>query len=334
MVGTGANGASIAADLVRAGHDVTLIEQWPAHVEAMRRRGVRIELPDAVLEVPVAAYHLCEVAEMRHRFDVVFVMVKAYDTRWACELIRPYVAGDGVVVGVQNGMTTETVSGVMGEARTLGAVIEISSTMFEPGVVQRHSGPDRSWFALGAPDDAAAGHLDAVAALLGASGTVEVVHDIRAAKWMKLVSNCTTLVTTAILGLPMAGAEQRPGMRQLMLRAGQEALDLGRAMDLPPLPIFGLGPEDLEDHDAIVETLLDTLFGGFILPHTTTTVLQDWMKGRRSEVDELNGQVVRESERLGRDAPVNAAIVEVAHRIERGELVPAVENLDYLLAER
>jgi 2-dehydropantoate 2-reductase len=209
-------------------------------------------------------------------------------------------------------------------------VIEISSAMFEPGVVQRHSGPDRSWFALGVPDGAADGRLQMVATLLRESGSVDVVADIRAAKWGKLVSNCTTLVTTAILGLSMTAAHARPGMRELMLAAGQEAFELGRALGIATLPIFGLRPEDVADDDRVVQTLLDTLYAGFILDHTTTTVLQDWTKGRRSEVDDLNGLVVAESVRLGRRAPVNAAVVQLAHRIERGELVPAVENLALL----
>jgi 2-dehydropantoate 2-reductase len=76
--------------------------------------------------------------------------------------------------------------------------------------------------------------------------------------------------------------------------------------------------------------LLDTLYAGFVLPSTTTTILHDWSKGRRSEVDEINGAVVAE---LGPDAaPVNAAVVEFAHRIERGELEPQISNYAELAA--
>ena len=105
VVGTGANGAAIGADLTNAGHDVTFVEQWPAHVEAMRAHGIRVETPGAVETTRVNAIHLCEVATQRQSFDLVLVLVKAYDTRWACELIKPLVAAGGLVVGVQNGMT-------------------------------------------------------------------------------------------------------------------------------------------------------------------------------------------------------------------------------------
>ncbi len=74
----------------------------------------------------------------------------------------------------------------------------------------------------------------------------------------------------------------------------------------------------------MVEKLLDALYAGFVLPSTTTTVLHDWSKGRRSEVDDINGAVVAQ---LGAEAaPVNAAIIEMAHRIERGDLDPKLSN--------
>ena len=327
VLGAGANGASIGADLTAAGLDVTLIEQWPAHVEAMRARGIRIEMPDTLLETPVQTMHLCEVATLRRPFDVVLMLMKAYDSRWAAQLIEPYLADDGLLVGVQNGMTVDAIADVVGADRTLGCVIEISSTMEVPGVVRRHSGPDRSWFAVGSLSGATAGREEEVAGLLRHSGTVAVVDDIRATKWMKLVSNATVLVTTANLGLSMSEAIEVPGMRELMVASGNEALRAGLAQGFPILPIFGLEPDDVANQDTVVDTLLDALYRGFVTPNTTTTVLQDWSKSRHSEVDDLNGQVVASSATAGMPAPVNAAVVEVAHRIERGELGPAPANL-------
>jgi 2-dehydropantoate 2-reductase len=81
VLGAGANGASIGADLARAGHDVVLIDQWPAHVEAMRAKGIRIEMPDETLTVPVRAYHLCDVCTFTEAFDIVLLVTKAYDTQ-------------------------------------------------------------------------------------------------------------------------------------------------------------------------------------------------------------------------------------------------------------
>jgi 2-dehydropantoate 2-reductase len=331
VLGAGANGASIGADLVRAGLDVALIEQWPEHVEAMRRHGVRVEMPGETQVTPVRVLHLCEVATLREQFDVVLVLMKAYDTRWACQLIEPYVTPDGLVAGVQNGMAADVVADVVGADRAVGAVIEISSTMYVPGVIERHSPPDRSWFAVGALDPATGSRTGEIAELLSHSGTCQVVQDIRATKWMKLVSNCTTLVTTAIVGMPMVEAAGLSEMRDVMIRSGQEALDAGRLQGLAMLPIFGLTESDLQHEAGIVELLLDTLLSGFVLPHTTTTILQDWNKGRHSEVDDINGHVVDVLRAHGASAPVNAAVVDLAHRIERGTLEPGPHNIPTLL---
>ena len=331
IVGTGANGASIGADLTIAGEDVVFIEQWPAHVEAMRAHGVTVNMPGGSITTQVRTLHLCEVAALRAKFDVVLLLVKAYDTRWAAHLIAPYLEEDGVMAGVQNGMTTSIVADVVGPERTIGAVIEITSAMTVPGIVERHSGPDRSWFAVGAVHPSGCRHEGEIASLLRRSGSVDIVEHIEAAKWMKLVSNATTLVTSAILGLSIAEANAIPAMRDLMLRSGREALDAAIALGIPIVPIFGVGPEDVARPETVVETLLDRLLAGFVLPHSTSTILQDWTKGRHSEVDDINGHVIRTATELGLAAPVNRAVVELAHAIEHGVLHPDPGNLELLI---
>ncbi|TDW29519.1 ketopantoate reductase family protein [Cryobacterium psychrophilum] len=332
VLGAGANGASIGADLTIAGLDVTLIEQWPAHVEAIRANGVVINTPTESYHTPIRVHHLCEVATLREPYDVVFTLVKAYDSRWAAELIKPLLRHDGLLVGVQNGMTVDDITDVVGQERTLGCVIEISSMMFEPGIVERHSGKERSWFAVGSASPSTSGREEEVAALLRNAGKVEVVDDIRSTKWMKLVSNSTTLVTTAILGLPMLDAASIPEMRELMLRSGREALKAGRLQGLSAPPIFGLTQSDIDGGGDLVELLLETLLAGFVMPNTKTTILQDWMKGRRSEVGDINGRVVSALHSHGSAAPVNSSIVKLAGQIESGELEPGPNNLALLLA--
>lgn len=332
VLGTGANGAAVGADLTRAGLDVTLIDQWPANVERMRTDGVLQEMPDDEHVTAVRALHLCDVATLRTTFDLVFVVVNAYDTRWACELIKPYVAADGLVVGLQNGMTLDVMAEVMGPERTLGSVIEIAAAMFDPGVVERHTPVSGTWFALGGIELGARARAPEVADVLRHAGTVDVVDDIRSAKWMKLTVNSAELVTSACLDLPLLQAAQVPGMHDFMLQAGKEAvrtsMDLGHRI----VPVFGIEDVDPDQPDLFVERMLDAVYTSWSLPHTLTTVLQDWRKGRHSEVDELNGYVVQQRARLGGTAPANARTVDVAHRIEAGDLTPGVANAELLLA--
>ena len=83
IVGTGANGANIGVDLVRAGYDVTFIDQWPAHVEEIRSNGVRIVMPHRTLHERIEIHHICDVATFTSGFDYALIVLKAYDARWA-----------------------------------------------------------------------------------------------------------------------------------------------------------------------------------------------------------------------------------------------------------
>jgi 2-dehydropantoate 2-reductase len=332
IVGSGANGAGIGADLADAGLDVTLIEQWPENVEAIRRDGIVVEMPDETTTTRVRALHVCEVATLREQFDIVLIVMKAYDTRWASELIKPYLKSDGLVVGLQNGMTVDDMSQILGPERTLGAVIEIAAAMFRPGVVERHTPPSGTWFGIGSLSEATRSREQEIADILRFAGTPEIVDDIRSAKWMKLVVNSAELVTSAILDLPLLAAAQVPGMHDFMLQAGKEAVRTAVGLGHRVVPIIGLQDVDPDDPEGFVDRMLDAVYTQWSLPHTKTTVLQDWQKGRRSEVDQLNGLVVREQARLGGSAPYNERTVEIAHRIESGDLRIDPENAALLLA--
>lgn len=330
ILGSGANGTAIGVDLIRAGLDVTLIDQWPAHVEALRANGARIEMPDETLEQAVNAYHLCDVATFTEPFDIVFMLFKAYDTPWAARLIEPYLAADGMVVGVQNGMSYEAIVEAVGVERAMACVIEVASELHEPGIVKRSSPPDGgSWFAIGSADPATQGREEEIAEIMRHAGEVEISDDILAAKWMKLVSNAMTLATTALVGLPIDEAVALPGMREVMLKAGGEALAAGEVRGHPVVPIFGLKPEDMENTNQLLELLHDKLMS-FTRPNTLTTVLMDHNKNRMSETNDVNGAVLGTLTGRGMTAPANAAIVEITERIRRGELEPAPENLDLL----
>jgi 2-dehydropantoate 2-reductase len=332
VVGAGANGGAFGADMVNAGLDVTFIEQWPAHVEAMRAHGLRVEMPEETVTTPVTVFHMCEAAEISRPFDLVFLAVKAYDTRWACELMKHVVAADGLVVGLQNGMTIDAVADIMGPERTVGAVIEVAAGLYEPGVVTRQTGPAGTWFGIGAYDETTRGREPEVADALRHAGKVEIKDDIRSAKWMKLVVNAAEFMPSSILGLPLADAVAIPGIRDVMAAAGREAVHTAMAAGNTLVPIFGHERIESNDPDAYATALFDAVLNQWTLPDTKVATLQDWLKGRRAEVDDINGLVVSEQARLGGTAPINAKLVEIAHRVERGELAAGPDNADLLRA--
>ena len=188
-----------------------------------------------------------------------------------------------------------------------------------------------SWFALGGLVPEVTARAPEVAEILGHAGTVEVVDDIRSAKWMKLVVNAGELVPCAILGEPMHAVEATPGMLPFMLAASQEAAEAAVLAGCRIVPIFGLDV-DTSDRPEFVRRLIDKVLRDYALPHTKTTVLHDWMKNRHSEVNEINGLVVQVHREHGLSAPANQLLVEIAQRIEHGELEPRAENADLLVS--
>jgi len=331
FLGTGAQGASIGADFALAGLDVTFIEQWPDHVMAIRENGITVNLPTRTINAKVPALHLCQVAEIKEPFDVVFLVVKAYDTKWACQLIEPCLAPDGLIVGLQNGMTHEDIATVVGRERTIGAVIEIASNMFVPGVTNRQNDHDESWFALGALDPKTQERVQDVANLLRNSGTVEVMEDIRSAKWMKLVVNAAELIPSAIINLPLNDAARAPGMLEVMRAAGYEAMQAALADGAKIIPIIGMPPVTTNHPERYVDQIFEEVLKTFSREDTLTTSLQDWRKGRRAEVQEVNGIVVDILRAHGQEAPVNKRVMEIAYDIEAGRLDARPENSALLI---
>jgi len=319
FLGTGAQGASIAADFALAVLDVTFIDQWPDHVDAIRKNGITVNLPTRTINAKVPALHLCQVAEIKEPFDLVFLVVKAYDTKWACELIKPVLAPDGLLVGLQNGMTHEDIAAIVGRERTIGAVIEIASNMWVPGTTNRQNDHDESWFALGALDPKTQDRVESVAALLRNSGRVEVMDDIRSAKWMKLVVNAAELIPSAIVNMPLNDAARAPGMLEVMRLAGYEAMQAALEDGAKIIPIIGMPPVTTNHPERYVDQIFEEVLKTFSRPDTLVTSLQDWRKGRRAEVQEVNGWVVDMLRAHGRSAPMNQRVVEIAFEIESGK---------------
>ncbi|NND49785.1 MAG: 2-dehydropantoate 2-reductase [Rhizobiales bacterium] len=331
ILGTGANGSCTAADLVRNGYDVTLIDQWPAHIEAMRADGLRVKMPDEELHVEVNAHHLCDVATFTGKFDLVFLMTKAYDARWMAELIKPYLADDGLLIGAQNSMTAEDLADIVGRDRTLGCVVELSSECFTPGTVTRNTPPPRTWFGIGALDASMTHRLAEVEEVLGHVGKVSISDDIISAKWMKLIVNVMTMAIRSMMGMTAGEVARIEGVRELMLHAGAEALTAGQALGYKTVPIMGLTKEDAEKSNRFLELMLDKLVAD-VGGGTRNAMYQDHLKGRRTEIEMLNGFVSEAGLKHGLATPVNDVLISINQQITAGELKPEAANLERALA--
>ncbi len=331
VIGTGANGSCASADLIKNGFDVTMIDQWPAHVEVMRAIGLHISLADEELHVPVRAFHLCDLAALNETFDIVFLVMKAYDARWPAELMKPYLKEDGLLIAMQNAMTAETIADVVGPSRTLGCVLEMSSEIFHPGIVRRNTSRKSTWFGIGSLDGSTKHREAEIQSIMSHIGQCDILDDVLAGKWMKLIVNAMCLASFAVVGLKMSEAKELPGMREVVIRLGTEALEVGQRLGHKPEPIFGLKPDEIEGTNRFVELMFDKLAADVGARSLRNCSLQDHMKGRKSETDLINGLVVDEGARFGIAAPANKVIVDLTREIEAGRLKPDPKNMDLIL---
>ena len=330
--GAGSVGASFSADMINAGVDVTVIDPWAPHVEAIRASGLTVNTPTGVEATAFHPLHVFEVAEQHRTFDIVFSGVKSYDTRWVAELMKPLMGPDSVFVGTQNGMTIDEVSDILGPERTVGCVVGIAANMPKPGVINREVPREGTWLSVGSLEGPVTRRVEQVHELLSHAAQVEITEDIRSAKWMKLLANIPEMLPSGILGAPLVKAASDPEVRQAMDQASREAYAVAKALGVTFMPSLGIEPDAVPDSDQYSLDLLDAVLARFSQPTTRVAVLQDWDKGRRAELDAFSGYVVKKGREMGMPTPVNQAILDLALRIESRDLTPSWENKTSLIA--
>jgi 2-dehydropantoate 2-reductase len=336
IVGTGAVGGYAGAHMVQAGEDVTFIDPWPEHVEHMRKHGLRITHAREVAEftVPVRALHITDAQQLAKEkpVEIAFVCVKSYDTAWATTLIRQYLAPGGYVVSLQNCMNEATIAGIVGWGKTVGCIASvISVNLSEPGHVHRGAakgGATHTVFRTGEVHGRITERAEEVRRLVGHSDSAKVTSNLWGERWSKLVANAMQNGLSACTGLPGAEIVRSEPLRRFAMRLGSEAIRVGQALGyeleeilhLPPETIARAGegdPEATEIADA--QRLKDT---SRVSAEQRPSMGQDMMKGRRTEIEFLNGYIVREGENVGLTCRANAALTEIVKRVEKGELKP------------
>jgi 2-dehydropantoate 2-reductase len=329
VLGAGAIGSSVGADLTRAGYDVTLIDQWPAHVEAMKAAGLRVLMKDGDLQIPVQAMHLCDVAAANFGFDVVVLACKSNDHRWMTEFIKPYLKNSGVLVGTQNGMNDDSIASIIGRERTVGCVVELQAELFTPGLIQRNTTRQGTWFAVGELDGAATPRIREIEAMMRNVGKCEATGNIYGAKWTKLIANTMTMGPFGLLGLRNFEAVALPGMFDISVKLGKESLAVGAALGYRMEPLFGLRADEFagssdENLVTTMKTLMSHVGGGRTAP------IHDHLKGRISEMEYIPGVVARKGRELGIATPCNDAVVEIDRMINSGQLKMDPSNFELL----
>ena len=321
VLGAGAIGSVVGGMLTRAGRDVTLIDQWPEHVEAMKAKGLRLSGTIGDFVVPVRALHIHELQTVTEPFDAVFVAVKSYDTEWATAMALPYLRDpDGVVVDFQNGINDDRVARVAGKHRALGCVITISAGLYEPGHAMR-TDTATVGFKIGEHDGADTPRARELAGIMSAVAESKVTANLWGERWSKLAINCMANPLAGLTGLGTLDVRTIPEIAAVGVHLGAEAIAVGRAVGHEVEPIYGIPVERYLDAYAgrgLTELLADIAAVARARGGGQPSLLQDVVKGRRTEIDYLNGYVCREGSRVGVKTPFNDAIVAAVRALGVG----------------
>ncbi|MES2510997.1 MAG: 2-dehydropantoate 2-reductase [Pseudomonadota bacterium] len=294
VMGAGAIGCYYGGMLARAGHEVVLIAR-PQHVEAIARDGLRVQTAAFDEHVRLAAS--TEPAAVGGA-DLVLFCVKSTDTEAAGELIRPHLAPAALVLCLQNGVdNADRLRMVLPDHEVVAAVVYVATEMAGAGHV-KHNG--RGELVI-APSKGSGFSSEAAARALMASGVpIEISGNVRGALWAKLILNCAYNAVSAILQMPYGQIVGGEGVKALMQDVVAECLAVAKAEGVTV-------PGDV---DAAVRMIAETMPGQF------SSTAQDLARGKRSEIDYLNGLVVRRGEALGVPVPANRVLWALVKLLE------------------
>ena len=335
VMGTGAVGAYAGAHMARAGEDITFIDPWPENVETMKAKGLKVTHIRDVPEwsTPVRALHLTELqqAAKEKPFDLAFVCMKSYDTEWATTMIAQYLGPNGFVCSLQNCMNEETIAGVVGWGKVVGCIASsITVDLCEPGHVRRaagKSGTKHTVFRTGEVHGRITDRIKEIERLVSLADSALATTNIWGERWSKLVTNGMANGMSASTGLVSKDILTNDALRRFGARLGSEAIRVGQALGyqleevhhIDPEVIARAGEGDAEAiaaYDAHRLAEVSKAGGGEHRP----SMGQDMVKGRRTEIEFLNGLIARKGEEVGIPTPANVALTDIVKRVEKGEL--------------
>ena len=338
IMGAGALGSYVGAFLAKEGENVTLVDMWPEHVEAIQKQGLRASGSQGDFTVPVRAIHLTEAQGIREQFDYVFISVKSYDTEWATHFIRRYVKPDGFFVSLQNCWNDPIIGGIVGHERQVGCIAShIEVALWEPGHVMRGGAVGRDSghhvFRVGEQDGRITSRVENVAQLLDCIDGSYATDNLWGERWSKLCQNSMGNAISAMSGLGSQDMAQDPRCRLIRIHLAKEGAQVGLAMGLNVVDVQGKPASMWADADRgdVFEELDDYLSSRGGRVNWLASMAQDVKKGRRSEIDHMNGFVSLKGQEVSIPTPFNDAIVEAMHGIDDGSLVPDPSNVDWIL---
>jgi 2-dehydropantoate 2-reductase len=287
VMGAGAVGCYYGGMLARAGHAVTLIGR-PQHVEAVRRKGLFLETQ--AFKEHVAMQASADASGARNAQLVLFC-VKSTDTESAAKALAPHLERDALVLSLQNGVDNIDRLRAVLRQEIAPAAVYVATEMAGPGHVRHHG---RGELVIGATT------RDIAAAFTAAGVPVQISENVMGALWEKLVLNCAYNALSAISQLPYGRLVQGEGVEAVMRDVVAECLAVARGAGV-------ILPEGIWEAVQRIARTMPTQF---------SSTAQDLARGKRSEIDHLNGYVVRKGETLGIATPANRVLHALVKLLE------------------
>lgn len=304
VLGAGALGCAMGSCLSESGHEVWLINRREDHVETMNTLGLCVQVNGADRYTPVkAALHASHVAAQIGTVDLLLVLVKSFHTREAITSSTSIVGPDTVVLSLQNGLGHEDVlAEVVGRDKVMAGKTYAGGVMLGPGRIIRGTEGKETY--IGELEGRMTDRVQRVAAAFNAAGLITHISDnIMGTIWEKLLVNVATGALSGITRLAYGDLYQVPEVKACALAAVQEAMDVARACGI------GLSVNDPE------QPWIKAAAG--LPPEFKASMLQSLEKGSVTEVDYVNGSVVRWGQKCGVPTPVNSTLVACLKGIER-----------------
>ncbi|HXX83110.1 MAG TPA: 2-dehydropantoate 2-reductase [Casimicrobiaceae bacterium] len=301
FLGAGALGSAIGGALAEGGADVTLVDAWQAHVDAINRGGLKLRESGVDRTVRVRA--VSDAAAVGP-VDLVIVLVKSYHTRDAIERAAALLGPQTMVMSLQNGMGHEDILGeVVGRERVLGGKTYLGGVLLAPGhVIAGLKGKETI---VGELDGPRSDRVHRVAAAFNQAGLTTLVSDnIRGTIWDKLLINVATGALAGITRLTYGALYRVPEVKACALAAIAEGIAVAKAEGVALSYVDPEGPWIKAAEGLPAEF--------------KTSMLQSLEKGTKTEIDFINGAVVRGGARCGIPTPVNQALVACIKGIEAG----------------
>ena len=328
IYGAGSLGTILGAFITKAGVSIELINRNKAHVEALKTKGAQV-VGTMNFNQPVMAY---TPDEMSGEYDILFLMTKQQHNAEVVQMLKNYLAKDGVLVTFQNGLPEVQIAEVLGEERVLGCTVAWGATLKEPGVCELTSEPDALSFSLGSISKNRSKHFAKVKELLEMMGTVDVEEYFLGTRWSKLLINAAFSGMSAVLGCTFGEAAGPRNSRRIVQALIKECIDVCKAGGIRIEPVQGKDIVKLLDYN----NPLKRAFSFFIIPiairkhaKLKASMLQDLEKGKLTEVDAINGAVSEYGRKVGCPTPMNDRVVEIIHQIEQNKLKAEFKNLQY-----